>query len=370
MPNSATMSKNGIVTKIHTRIRAEPFAANYELVGKELGRGKFAVVKKCIEKATGKQYAAKFLRKRRKGEDCRMDILNEIAVLESAKANPYVVALHEVYETNTEIILVLECAAGGEIFNQCVADNDEAFTEKDVVRLAKQILTGVAFLHRNNVVHLDLKPQNILLTSASPLGDIRIVDFGLSRRMDNITEVREILGTPEYVAPEILNYEPISTATDMWSIGVLTYVMLTGESPFLGDDKQETFLNISQVNVEYSEDTFEGISSLAVDFIKSLLLKNPRKRATAEECLNHPWLNSHPLSHPHLHTRSAASLDEPETSQSESEPESPAPSPELDLIESYLMCPGQGELKAGRDAFSFSEPPFPTRPEIQQELIC
>lgn len=372
MPDSATMNKNGMVTKILTRIRSDPFTANYDLAGKELGRGKFAVVKKCIEKATGQQYAAKFLRKRRKGMDCRMDILNEIAVLELAKANPYVVALHEVYETNAEIILVLECAAGGEIFDQCVADNDEAFTEKDVIRLAKQILTGVAFLHRNNVVHLDLKPQNILLTSAKPLGDIRIVDFGLSRRMDSITEVREILGTPEYVAPEILNYEPISTATDMWSIGVLTYVMLTGESPFLGEDKQETFLNISQVNIDYSQDTFEDISPLAVDFIKSLLIKNPRKRATAEESLKHPWLNSlsHPHSHPHLHATSASSLDETETSQSESEPESPAPSPELDLIGSYLMCPGQGELKAGRDTFSFSEPPFPTLPEIQQELIC
>lgn len=372
MPDSATMNKNGMVTKINTRIRADPFTANYELVGKELGRGKFAVVKKCIEKATGKQYAAKFLRKRRKGQDCRMDILNEIAVLELAKANPYVVALHEVYETSTEIILVLECAAGGEIFDQCVADNDDAFTEKDVIRLAKQILTGVAFLHRNNVVHLDLKPQNILLTSARPLGDIRIVDFGLSRRMDSITEVREILGTPEYVAPEILSYEPISTATDMWSIGVLTYVMLTGESPFLGDDKQETFLNISQVNIDYSQETFEGVSALAVDFIKSLLVKNPRKRATAEEGLKHPWLNSlpHTHSHPHLHARQASSLDETENSQSESEPESPAPSPELDLIESYLMCPGQGELKTGRDTFSFGEPPFPTLPEIQQELIC
>nr|XP_040047132.1 serine/threonine kinase 17a like isoform X1 [Gasterosteus aculeatus aculeatus] len=368
MPDPAKMSKNGMVTKIHTRIRAEPFTANYELVGKELGRGKFAVVKKCIEKATGKQCAAKFLRKRRKGADCRKDILNEIAVLESAKANPYVVALYEVYETTAEIILVLECAAGGEIFNQCVADNDEAFTEKDVIRLAKQILTGVAFLHRNNVVHLDLKPQNILLTSARPLGDIRIVDFGLSRSMDNMTEVREILGTPEYVAPEILNYEPISTATDMWSIGVLTYVMLTGESPFLGDGKQETFLNISQINVDYSPDTFEGISSLAVDFISTLLVKNPRERATADECLDHPWLNS--LAHPHPHTRSGSAADEPEASQSESEPESPAPCPELDPIGSYLARPGQGGLKAGRGAFSFSEPPFPTRPEIKQELIC
>ncbi|KAM4535614.1 serine/threonine kinase 17a like [Fundulus diaphanus] len=365
------MNKSGMVTEIRTQIRKEPFAGKYELaVGKELGRGKFAVVKKCTEKATGKPYAAKFLRKRRKGADCRMDILNEIAVLELAKANPYVVGLHEVYETSSEIILVLECAAGGEIFDQCVAEDDEAFKEKDVIRLAKQILNGVAFLHRNNVVHLDLKPQNILLTSARPLGDIRIVDFGLSRRMEKITEVREILGTPEYVAPEILNYEPISTATDMWSIGVLICVMLTGESPFLGDDKQKTFLNISQVNIDYSEDMFDGISSLAVDFIKSLLVKNPRKRATAEECLKHPWLNSHPLSQPLLQKMLAFSLDDNEMSQSESEPESPAHSPELGSFESFLMCPGQGGLKAGLGAFSFSEPPFPTRPEIKQELIC
>ncbi|KAI3359555.1 hypothetical protein L3Q82_013953 [Scortum barcoo] len=283
--------------------------------------------------------------------------------------------------------VLLRCLAGGEIFDQCVADNDEAFTEKDVIRLAKQILTGVAFLHRNNVVHLDLKPQNILLTSARPLGDIRIVDFGLSRRMDNITEVREILGTPEYVAPEILNYEPISTATDMWSIGVLTYVMLTGESPFLGDNKQETFLNISQVKHRLLAGHLRGDLPAGCRLHQVLIDQKPqdvsqvhsgtevhpsasKKRATAEECLNHPWLNSLPHPHSHLHARSASSLDEPDASQSESEPESPAPSPELDLIGSYLMCPGQGELKTGRDAFSFSEPPFPTRPEIQQELIC
>ncbi|XP_077068539.1 serine/threonine kinase 17a like isoform X1 [Siphateles boraxobius] len=357
--NSTMMNRNGMVTKIRTRIRTDPFKNNYDLVGRELGRGKFAVVKKCVEKTTGKEHAAKFLRKRRKGQDCRSDILNEIAVLESAETSPYVVALHEVYETTTEIILVLECAAGGEIFNQCVADNDEAFTEKDVIRLARQILMGVACLHQNNVVHLDLKPQNILLTSAQPLGDIRIVDFGLSRRVDSVTEVREILGTPEYVAPEILDYEPISTATDMWSIGVLTYVMLTGESPFLGEEKQETFLNISQVNVDYSQDVFQGISDLAVNFIKSLLLKNPRKRATVEQCLNHPWLRVDP----HHHT-----VDEQEASQSESEPESPVPSPEL-VIPSYPTCPGQGELKTGRDTFIFTEP-FPPRPEIKQELIC
>ncbi|MBN3307379.1 ST17A kinase, partial [Amia calva] len=230
------------------------------------------------------------MRKRRKGQDCRMEIIHEIAVLELARASPWVIDLHEVYETSTEMILVLEYAAGGEIFNQCVADRDEAFKEEDVKRLMRQILEGVSFLHKNNVVHLDLKPQNILLTSESPLGDIKIVDFGLSRIVSSNQELREIMGTPEYVAPEVLNYEPISTATDMWSIGVLAYVMLTGTSPFLGDDKQETFLNISQINISYSEEEFEGTDKLAIDFMKSLLIKEPEARAEAGQCLQHQWL--------------------------------------------------------------------------------
>ncbi|XP_078084746.1 serine/threonine-protein kinase 17B-like [Mustelus asterias] len=281
----------------HTRtpFMTDSFSNNYTLAPKELGRGKFAVVKKCIEKATGKEYAAKFLKKRRRGLDCKADIIHEIAVLEVTKSNPRVVDLYEVYETTNEIILVLEYAAGGEVFNLCVADRDEAPSEKDVIRLLRQTLEGVVFLHQNNIVHLDLKPQNILLTNSSPLGDIKIVDFGLSRRVDNVGELREITGTPEYVAPEILNYDPISTGTDMWSIGVLVYMLLTGKSPFQGEDKQETFLNISQVNVDYSEETFEGISKTAIEFIQQLLVKEPKNRSNAEACLFHPWLQAEEL---------------------------------------------------------------------------
>ncbi|XP_032340170.1 LOW QUALITY PROTEIN: serine/threonine-protein kinase 17A [Camelus ferus] len=281
----------GLLTEIRTAVRTEPFQDGYRLSpGRELGRGKFAVVRKCIKKDSGKEFAAKFMRKRRKGQDCRMEIIHEIAVLELAQDSPWVINLHEVYETPSEMILVLEYAAGGEIFDQCVADRDEAFKEEDVQRLMRQILEGVHFLHAHDVIHLDLKPQNILLTSDSPLGDIKIVDFGLSRIMKDSEELREIMGTPEYVAPEVLSYEPISMATDMWSIGVLTYVMLTGISPFLGDNKQETFLNISQMNLSFSEEEFDVVSESAVDFIKTLLVKRPEDRATAEDCLKHPWL--------------------------------------------------------------------------------
>ncbi|XP_039982176.1 serine/threonine-protein kinase 17A isoform X2 [Xiphias gladius] len=285
-------SVSGFLSEIKTTINNEPFTDHYTIIpGKELGRGKFAVVRKCVEKCTGHEYAAKFMRKRRKGQDCRMEIIHEIAVLELAKVSPRVVNLHQVYEMGSEMVLVLEFAAGGEIFNQCVSDReDEAFSEEDVKRLMRQILDGVAFLHQNNIVHLDLK--NILLTSSSPLGDIKIVDFGLSRMVCSYQELREIMGTPEYVAPEILNYEPISTATDMWSIGVLAYVMLTGISPFLGENKQETFLNISQLNVSYTEEELQQLDQAALSFIQMLLRKQPQDRATAEQCLKHPWLQS------------------------------------------------------------------------------
>ncbi|XP_004449144.1 serine/threonine-protein kinase 17A [Dasypus novemcinctus] len=363
----------GLLTEIRAAVRTEPFQDCYSLSpGRELGRGKFAVVRKCVKKESGKEFAAKFMRKRRKGQDCRMEIIHEIAVLELAQDNPWVINLHEVYETPSEMILVLEYAAGGEIFDQCVADREEAFKEKDVQRLMRQILEGVHFLHAHDVVHLDLKPQNILLTSGSPLGDIKIVDFGLSRIIENSEELREIMGTPEYVAPEILSYDPISMATDMWSIGVLTYVMLTGISPFLGDNKQETFLNISQMNLSFSEEEFDTVSDSAIDFIKSLLVKKPEDRATAEECLIHPWLTQSSIQDPSFKMKGALeetsalqecdSMPESKSEMEKPETEESVVTEELIVVTSYTL--GQcrqsekekTEQKAISKRFKFEEP--------------
>ncbi|XP_051796466.1 serine/threonine-protein kinase 17A isoform X1 [Acanthochromis polyacanthus] len=326
-PSQDRGGSGGLLSEIRTTINNEPFVDHYTIIpGKELGRGKFAVVRKCVEKCTGNEYAAKFMRKRRKGQDCRMEIIHEIAVLELATASHRVVNLHQVYEMASEMVLVLEFAAGGEIFNQCVSDREEeAFSEEDVKRLMRQILEGVAFLHQNNVVHLDLKPQNILLTSSCPLGDIKIVDFGLSRMISSHQELREIMGTPEYVAPEILNFEPISTATDMWSIGVLAYVMLSGISPFLGEDKQETFLNISQLNVSYTEDELQHLDQAALSFIQTLLRKQPQDRATAEQCLQHPWLQSSELQEAQTVEEVLSGEDQDPSSTTSSSTSSPEP---------------------------------------------
>ncbi|NP_001089404.1 uncharacterized protein LOC734454 [Xenopus laevis] len=365
----------GLLGDPSIRIQSQLFSSTFSISpGHELGRGKFAVVKKCVEKETGKEFAAKFMRKRRKGQDCRMEIIHEIAVLELARGSPWVIKLYEVYETATEIILVLEYAAGGEIFNQCVAEREEAFKEKDVRRLMRQILEGVAFLHQHNVVHLDLKPQNVLLTSDCPLGDIKIVDFGLSRILNNNEELREIMGTPEYVAPEILSYEPISIATDMWSIGVLAYVMLTGTSPFLGDDKQQTFLNISQLNVTYNSEDFEGISDSAIDFIKALLIRKPEARASAVDCLQHPWLAQGDLPDPYASAMNSVQEsnyvaqeeengEEEVTLSNSPETEGQTEAEELIVMASYTLgqcrqneLEKQSESKATTKRFKFEEP--------------
>ncbi|KAL7866071.1 hypothetical protein SRHO_G00113180 [Serrasalmus rhombeus] len=277
----------GLLGDVQTAILTEPLDSLYHITG-ELGRGKFAVVKKCVEKTTGKVFAAKFVRKRRRGRDCRAEVIHEMAVLEVSRNNPRMINLHAAYETEHDIVLLLEYAAGGEIFDHCISD--ELLSEFQIIRLIRQTLEGIHLLHQSSVVHLDLKPQNILLTSLSPLGDIKIVDFGLARKLGSAGELREILGTPEYVAPEILNYEPITTASDLWSVGVITYMLITGESPFAGEDKQQTFLNVSQVNVDYSKEAFSRVSELAVHFIRKLLVKAPEDRPSAADCLSHPWL--------------------------------------------------------------------------------
>ncbi|XP_072534814.1 serine/threonine-protein kinase 17A isoform X2 [Salminus brasiliensis] len=280
----------------------------------------------------------------------------------------------------------LGSAAGGEIFNQCVAERDEAFKEEDVKRLLRQILEGIAFLHKNDVVHLDLKPQNILLTCNNPLGDIKIVDFGLSRMVSNNQEIREIMGTPEYVAPEVLNYEPISTATDMWSIGVLAYVMLTGVSPFLGDDKQETFLNISQINISYTEEELEQLDKAAIHFIKSLLIKEPEDRATAEECLEHHWLQTAEknfVEEPAKQKSASTSVSEPASPEissqqrTEKDEEEGRVTEELIVMAAYTL--GQCRQSSDKESltpdqkaiskrFKFEEP-FPALQEVPGEFI-
>ncbi|XP_022917412.2 uncharacterized protein [Onthophagus taurus] len=261
----------------------------YDVEDTVFARGKFATVRRANHKTTGVQYAAKYIKKRRRAVDMTPEIYHEISVLRKCAPCGRVVRLHEVYETNSDVVLVLELAAGGEL--QRIFDTDHCLNEVEARRAMRQILEGLGYLHERNIAHLDLKPQNLLLTVEDSCDDIKLCDFGVSRLLAPGAEVRALLGTPDYVAPEVLSYEPISLATDIWSVGVLAYVLLSGYTPFGGDTKQETYLNISQCILTFEPDHFSDVSTAAIDFIKSSLLVNPRLRPTVQELLKHPWIS-------------------------------------------------------------------------------
>ncbi|XP_061038018.1 death-associated protein kinase 2 isoform X2 [Eubalaena glacialis] len=130
----------------------------------------------------------------------------------------------------------------------------------------------------------------MLLDKNIPIPHIKLIDFGLAHEIEDGVEFKNIFGTPEFVAPEIVNYEPLGLEADMWSIGVITYILLSGASPFLGDTKQETLANITAVSYDFGEEFFSQTSELAKDFIRKLLVKETRKRLTIQEALRHPWI--------------------------------------------------------------------------------
>ncbi|XP_053175052.1 death-associated protein kinase 2 isoform X2 [Scomber japonicus] len=263
-------------------------------IGEELGSGQFAIVKRCIEKSSGIEYAAKFIKKRqsrvsRRGVR-REEIEREVDILQQLQ-HPNIITLHDVYENRTDVVLVLELVSGGELFDFLA--QKESLSEEEATQFIKQILDGVQYLHSKRISHFDLKPENIMLLDRDdPLPRIKLIDFGLAHKIEAGADFKNIFGTPEFVAPEIVNYEPLGLEADMWSIGVITYILLSGASPFLGDTKQETLGNISAMDYDFDEELFSNTSELAKSFIRELLEKDTRKRMTIQDALNHPWIKS------------------------------------------------------------------------------
>ncbi|KYQ48729.1 Serine/threonine-protein kinase 17B [Trachymyrmex zeteki] len=280
-------------------VKTGPITEHYEIDPKPFASGQWARVYRCRSRSTGTLYAAKYSSRNRFNADCSAELRHEIALLSLCSQSPRVVRLHDVYETPKEIILVMEYAPGGDL--QTLIDGDLVPLEGDVVHFVRQLVEGLAYLHERNIAHLDIKPQNLVMMGSFPDCDVKLCDFEISRVILEGTEVREILGTPDYVAPEILHYEPITLAADMWSLGVTTYVLLTGFSPFGGETDQETFQNISLGEVDFPEELFEDVSVQAKDFVAKLLVLDPSARMTAKQCLRHDWLHGAPTqASPHL----------------------------------------------------------------------
>ncbi|KAM0727773.1 Death-associated protein kinase 3 [Formica fusca] len=264
-------------------VHHEPIEKNYQLL-EEIGKGQFAIVRKCKEIKTDALYAAKIMRKRRVARGvAAADIAREAGLLARLR-HPNIVSLYKVIDTGTTVVLLLELITGGELFHWAPSGEIEA------AHVVRQVLMALSHLHSHQVAHLDIKPENILLSTPPPMPSIKLIDLGLSHRLVPGSEHRALFGTPEFVAPEIVNYEPLSLGTDLWAVGVLTYILLSGASPFLGEDKQETYANVAACQYQFDNEYFNNVSEIAKDFIRSLLIKDPKERGSAESCLKHPWI--------------------------------------------------------------------------------
>ncbi|KAM6089402.1 uncharacterized protein VSU04_001801 isoform 2-T2 [Chlamydotis macqueenii] len=255
-----------------------------------LGGGRFGQVHKCEEKATGLKLAAKIIKA--KGPKQKDEVKNEINVMNQLN-HVNLIQLYDAFESKNDIVLVMEYVEGGELFDRIIDENC-SLTEMDTISFIKQICEGIQYMHQMYILHLDLKPENILCVNRAA-NQIKIIDFGLARRYKPREKLRVNFGTPEFLAPEVVNYEFVSFPTDMWSVGVIAYMLLSGLSPFLGDDDNETLNNILSCSWDFEDEEFRDVSDQAKDFISKLLIKEKCWRISATAALKHPWLSDHKL---------------------------------------------------------------------------
>uniref|UniRef100_A0A673HLJ5 Myosin light chain kinase, smooth muscle n=1 Tax=Sinocyclocheilus rhinocerous TaxID=307959 RepID=A0A673HLJ5_9TELE len=250
-----------------------------------LGTGKFGQVFKLVEKSTKKVWAGKFIKAFSQKE--KENVRQEIGIMNSLH-HPKLVQCVDAFEGKSDLVMVLEMISGGELFERIV-DEDFELTEREVIKYMLQIIDGVQFIHKQGIVHLDLKPENIMCINKTG-SKIKLIDFGLARRLEHSGSLKVLFGTPEFVAPEVINYEAISYPTDMWSIGVICYILVSGLSPFMGENDNETLANVTSATWDFEDEAFDEISDQAKDFIGSLLKKDMRARLTCAQCLEHSWL--------------------------------------------------------------------------------
>ncbi|CAH1256670.1 MYLK3 [Branchiostoma lanceolatum] len=303
-------------------VRKDAKIADHYHLREVLATGRFGVVKRCVEKRLGLVLAAKTI-KIHSPQD-RIDVRMEIDVMKSLN-HRNLLRIYDAFETRKEMTLVIEYIAGHELLERVLDDNYH-LTEKDGVMFMRQVCEGVRYMHANGIIHLDLKPENIMCVDTKT-NHVKIIDFGLARRhnpkkllqvafgtaefcapetlnyenicfatdmwsvgvitfilnvgkrqekTENCPTLAVAFGTPEFCAPEILNYTNVSYMTDMWSVGVITFVVLSGLSPFLGEDDTETMNNVVEFcwDYEFEDEEWNDISTEAKDFISKLLVYN------------------------------------------------------------------------------------------------
>ncbi|XP_029987554.1 calcium/calmodulin-dependent protein kinase type IV [Sphaeramia orbicularis] len=264
--------------------RRDGTVEEFYTLSSELGRGATSIVYRCEEKQTQKPYAIKVLKKTIDKKIVR----TEIGVL-LRLSHPNIIQLKEIFETDTDIALVLELVTGGELFDRIVERG--YYSERDAAHVIKQILEAVAYLHENGVVHRDLKPENLLYADLSLDAPLKIADFGLSKIIDDQVTMKTVCGTPGYCAPEILRGNAYGPEVDMWSVGVILYILLCGFEPFFdprGD--QYMYSRILNCDYEFVSPWWDEVSLNAKDLVSKLIVLDPHKRLSVREALQHPWV--------------------------------------------------------------------------------
>ncbi|KAF0907952.1 hypothetical protein E2562_022338 [Oryza meyeriana var. granulata] len=257
-------------------------------LGKKLGQGQFGTTYQCVEKATGKVFACKSIAKRKLlSEEDVEDVRREIQIMHHLAGHPNVVSIVGAYEDAVAVHLVMELCAGGELFDRIVQRGH--YSEKAAAQLARVIIGVVEACHSLGVMHRDLKPENFLFVNHKEDSALKTIDFGLSIFFKPGETYSDVVGSPYYVAPEVLR-KHYGREVDVWSAGVIIYILLSGVPPFWDESEQGIFEQVLKGDLDFSSDPWPAISDSAKDLVRKMLNRDPRKRLTAHEALCHPWV--------------------------------------------------------------------------------
>ncbi|KAL2534948.1 CDPK-related kinase 1 [Abeliophyllum distichum] len=296
-PNEATIPEGSeceIIGLDKNFCFSKNFTSHYE-IGEEVGRGHFGYT--CSAKGKkgslkGLDVAVKVIPKSKMTTAIAIeDVRREVKILRALTGHKNLVQFYDAYEDEDNVYIVMELCKGGELLDRILSRGGK-YSEEDAKAVMVQILSVVAYCHLQGVVHRDLKPENFLFTSKDEHSPLKAIDFGLSDYVKPDERLNDIVGSAYYVAPEVL-HRSYGTEADMWSIGVIAYILLCGSRPFWARTESGIFRAVLKADPSFDEAPWPSLSSDAVDFVKRLLNKDYRKRLTAAQALSHPWLAGH-----------------------------------------------------------------------------
>ncbi|XP_052119862.1 calcium/calmodulin-dependent protein kinase type II alpha chain isoform X11 [Frankliniella occidentalis] len=263
------------------------FSDNYDLK-EELGKGAFSVVRRCVQKSTGLEFAAKIINTKKLSARDFQKLEREARICRKLQ-HPNIVRLHDSIQEEHFHYLVFDLVTGGELFEDIVAR--EFYSEADASHCIQQILESVHHCHSNGVVHRDLKPENLLLASKAKGAAVKLADFGLAIEVPGDQQAWfGFAGTPGYLSPEVLKKEPYGKPVDIWACGVILYILLVGYPPFWDEDQHRLYAQIKIGAYDYPSPEWDTVTAEAKSLINEMLTVNPSKRITASEALKHPWI--------------------------------------------------------------------------------